>query len=101
MPPACRSNIPASNRRIRTGLVVDGNRDIDELKGSVGVAEGGDDDMTGLLKGTGDVVGEGSGSEMTSNRLRTSVCGELEDRTVAVRAGRNYTGLASVDDVDA
>lgn len=130
---------PGETDRV-TGLVVDGNRDVDELQGSVGVAEGndgnvdvgrladrlvvnagiGDDDEPGLLEGAGDVVGEGTRSETTSNRLRASVRGELEDRTVSVRAGRNYTdvvgvldggddasgedellpGLANVDDVD-
>ena len=80
----------------------------------------GNDDNTWLLERTSDVVGERTRSETTSNRLRASVRGELEDRTVSVRAGRNYTdvvgvldggddtsgedellpGLANVDDVD-
>ena len=78
-------------------------------------------DKTGLLERTGDVVGEVTGGEATSDRLRAGVRGELEDRTVAVRAGGDNTdvvrvlnrgndassedelfpGLANVDNVDA
>ena len=131
---------PGKTDRV-AGLVVDGDRDVDELEGSIGVAECdhgdvdvgrltdglvvdagvGNNDETGLLERAGDVVGEATGRETASNRLRASVCGELEDRTVAVRAGGDDTdiirvlnggddasgenellpGLADVDDVDA
>ena len=123
------------------GLVVRRDGDVDEFEWRVGIAEGddgdvdvrrladrlvvdarvSDDDQAGLLERAGDVVGEASGGEAAGDRLGTGVGGVLEDRTVAVRAGRNDTdvvrvldsgndtggenellpGLADVDDVDA
>lgn len=56
----------------------------------------GDDDESGLLEGTGDVVGEITGCETTSDRLGTSVCRELQDRTLSVRASRNDTDIMGV-----
>lgn len=56
----------------------------------------GDDDESGLLEGTGDVVGEITGCETTSDRLGTSVCRELQDCTLTVRAGRNDTDIMGV-----
>jgi hypothetical protein len=97
-------------------LVVGGDGNVDELGGGVGVAEGddgdvdvgslldglgvgarvGDDDQAGLLERTGDVVGEGTGGETTSNGLGAGVGGELEDGTLAVGTGRNDTDVRRV-----
>lgn len=101
-----------------TTLVVGRNGNIDELGRGVSVAEGddgdvdvgslldglgvgarvGDDDQTGLLERTGDVVGEGTGGETTSNGLGTGVGGELQDGTLSVGTGRNDTDIGGVVD---
>lgn len=101
-----------------TTLVVGGDGNVDELGGGVGVAEGddgdvdvgslldglgvgarvGDDDQTGLLEGTGDVVGEGTGGETTGNGLGAGVGGELEDGTLTVGTGRDDTDVRGVVD---
>jgi hypothetical protein len=80
----------------------------------------GDNDQTGLLEGTGDVVGEGTGGKATSNSLGTGVRSELQGSTLTVGAGRDdanvgrvlngnndtgsennlLPGLADVDDVE-
>lgn len=80
----------------------------------------GDDDKTGFLERTGDVVGERTGGEATSNGLGTSIGGKLQDGTVAVGTCRDnadivgvlngsndtggenelFPGLADVNDVD-
>jgi hypothetical protein len=85
-------------------LVVGGDGNIDVLGGRVGIAKGndgdvdvrglldglgigagvGDDDQTGLLERTGDVVGEGTGGEATGNGLSTGVGGELQDGPLTV-----------------
>lgn len=99
-------------------LVVGGDGNVDELGGGVGVAEGddgdvdvgslldglgvgarvGDDDQTGLLERTGDVVGEGTGGETTGNGLGAGVGGELEDGTLTVGTGRDDTDVRRVVD---
>lgn len=99
-------------------LVVGGDGNVDELGGGVGVAEGddgdvdvgslldglgvgtgvGDDNQTGLLERTGDVVGEGTGSEATSDGLGTGVGSELEDGTLSVGTGRDDTDIGGVVD---
>lgn len=56
----------------------------------------GDDDESGLLEGTGDVIGEVTGCETTSNRLSASICRELQDRTLTVRACRDDTNIMGV-----
>ena len=100
------------------GLVVGRDGDVDELEGRICVAEGDDgdvdvrgladglvvnarvrnNDQAGLLERASDLVGEATGGETASNRLRASVCGELEDRTVAVRAGGDDTDIVRVLD---
>jgi len=122
-------------------LVVGGNGNIDELQGSVGIAKSdngdvdvgslpdslvvnagvGDDNETGLLERTSDVIGEGTGGEAAGDSLSTGVGGELEDSTVTVGTGRDHAnvvgilnsgndasgedkllpGLANVEDMDA
>lgn len=57
-----------------------------------------DDDDTGLLKGLGNIIGEGTRSETSSDRLSAGVGGELEDRTVAVGASRDNTDIVGVFD---
>lgn len=99
-------------------LVVGGDGDVDVLGGRVGVAEGddgnvdvgrlldglgvgagvGDDDQTGLLEGSGDVVGEGTGGESTGDGDGAGVSGELEDSTLAVRTGRDDADVGGVVD---
>ncbi len=99
-------------------LVVGGDGDVDVLGGRVGVAERndgdvdvgslldglgvgagvGDDDQTGLLEGSSDVVGEGAGGEAAGNGNGAGVGGELEDRTLAVGAGGDDTDVGGVVD---
>lgn len=101
-----------------TTLVVGGDGNIDEVGGRVSVAEGdnGDVDVAGLLDGlgvgagvghndearllerTGDVVGEVTGGETTGNGSGTSVCSELQDRTLTVGTGRDDTDIGGVVD---
>lgn len=101
-----------------TALVVGGDGDVNEAQGSVsvakrddgdvdvaGLADGlvvnagvGDDNHTGLLERAGDVVGEATGGEATSDGLSASVGGELEDSTVTVRAARDDTDIVGVLD---
>ena len=98
------------------GLVVGRDGNIDELEGSIGVAEGddgdvdvrgltdglvvdarvGDDDQAGLLERAGDVVGEGTGSETAGNGLRTGVGSKFQDGTVTVGACRDDTNIVRV-----
>lgn len=99
-------------------LVVGGDSDIDVVQGGVGVADGdngdvnvgsltnglvidsgvGDDDQTGLLERLGDVIGEVTGSESSSDGLGTSVGSELEDGTVTVRTSRDDANIVGVLD---
>jgi hypothetical protein len=101
-----------------TALVVGGDGNIDELGRGVSVAEGndrdvdiaglldglgvgagvGDDDQTGLLERTGDVVGEGAGGEATGNGLGTGVGGELQDGALAVGTSGDDADVAGVVD---
>lgn len=99
-------------------LVVGRDGNVDVLGGGVGVAKGdhgdvdvgslldglgigagvGDDDQTGLLERTGDVVGEGTGGETTSDGLGTGVGGELEDGTLSVGTSGDDTDIGGVVD---
>lgn len=99
-------------------LVVGGDGNIDELGGGVRVAEGndgnvdvgslldglgvgagvGDNNQTGLLEGSGDVVGEGTGGETTSNGLGAGVGGELKDGTLTVGTSGDDTDVGRVVD---
>lgn len=104
-----------------TTLVVGGDGNIDVLGGRVGVAERdngnvdvrslldglgigagvGGDDEAGLLERAGDVVGEVTGGETTSNGRGTGVGGELQDSTLTVGTGRdnaNVGGVVNGDD---
>ena len=99
-----------------TGLVVGGDSNIDELQGGIGVTESndgdvdvgslsdglvvntgvGNDNKTGLLERPGDVVGEATGGETTSDGLSTGVGGVLEDGTVTVGTSRDDTDIVGV-----
>jgi len=114
-------NVNVLGGRVSVGKGNDGDVDVGSLLDGLGVGAGvGDDDQTGLLERSGDVVGEGTGGEATSDGGGTSVGGELEDGTLTVGTGRDDTdiggvvdgsddtgsqndllpGLANVDDVD-
>lgn len=101
-----------------TALVVGGNGNVDVLGGGVGVAKGddgdvdvaglldslgvgagvGDDNQAGLLEGTGDVVGEGTGGEATGDGDGACVGGELEDSALAVGTGGDDADVGRVVD---
>jgi hypothetical protein len=123
-----------------TGFVVGWDGNIDKLEGSVSVAEGNDGDVdvsglsdslvvdtgvsdndhSGLLERSSNVVGEVTGGESAGNGLSTSETGKLEHGSVTVRSGRDdgnvvrvlnggedtggkdelLPGLAEVEDVD-
>ena len=100
------------------GLVVGRDGNVDELEGRVGVAEGddgdvderrlsdrlvvhsgvGDDDHSGLLERSGDVVGEVSGGESAGDGLGAGGGRELEDSSVSVRSGRDDADIVGVVD---
>lgn len=99
-------------------LVVGGNGNIDVLGGGVGVAETDDgdvdvgslldglgisagvrdDDEAGLLERAGDVVGEGTGGESTSNGNGASVGSELQDGTLTIGTSGDDTNVGGVVD---
>lgn len=99
-------------------LVVGGDGNVNELGGRVGVAEGDDgdvdirglldglgvgagighDDQARLLEGTGDVVGEVTGGEASSDGHSTGVSGELQHGTLTVGTGRDHTDIGRVVD---
>ena len=79
----------------------DRNVDVGSLLDGLGVGAGvGDDDQTGLLEGTGDVVGEGTGSEATGDGGGTSVSGKLQDGALTVGTGRDNANVGGVLDGD-
>ena len=97
-------------------LVVGGDGNIDEVGGRVRVAKGNDgdvdvaglldglsigagvghDDETGLLERAGDVVGEVTGGEATSNGSGTGVGSELQDSALAVGTSGDDTDIGGV-----
>lgn len=56
----------------------------------------GNDNQTGLLERTGDVVGEVTGSKATGNGLCTGVGSVFEDSSVSVGASGNNTDIVGV-----
>jgi hypothetical protein len=77
----------------------DGNVDVRSLLDGLGVGSGvGNHDQTGLLEGSGDVVGERTGGESTGNGGGTGVSGELENGTLTVGTGRDDTNVGRVVD---
>ena len=86
------SNIDVLGRRVRVAETDDGDVDVGSLLDGLGVGAGvGDDNQAGLPEGTGDVVGEVTGGETTSNGGGTGVRCELEDGTLSVGTGRDDT----------
>ena len=101
-----------------TGLVVGGDRDVDEFERGVGIAECddrdvdirsfadglmieagvGDDDEAGFFERAGDVVRKVTGGEAASDGLCTGVGCVFEDGTVAVCAGGDDTDVVGVFD---
>lgn len=101
-----------------SGLVVGGDGNIDKLERSVGVTESndgnvdvgslsdslvvdsgvGDNNHSGLLERSSNVVGEVTGGESTSNGLSTSESGKLEDGSVTVRSSRDDGNVVGVLD---
>lgn len=108
---------PEETNRV-TATDVTGDGDVDELEGRVRVGERdarnvdvrsltdglvvdtgvGDNDDTGLLERTGDVVGEGTGGESASDGGGTGLSGELENGTVTVLATGDDTDVGGVLD---
>lgn len=100
------------------GLVVGRDGNVNELEGSIGVTESNDGDVdkgslsdslvvnsgvsdnddSGLLERSGDVVGEGTRGESASDGVGTSEAGVLEDSSVTVRSGRDDTDISRVVD---
>lgn len=99
-----------------TTFVVRRDGDVDEFGWGVGITEGddgnvdvgcfldslsvgariGDDDEARLFERAGDVIGEISRGETPSNGDSAGVGGELEDSTLAIGAGRNYSDVGWV-----
>ena len=97
-------------------LVVSWDSDVDEFQGCICVAESddgnvdvrcltnglvvhtrvSDDDETGFFERSGNVVGERTGGESSSNGLSTSVGCVFEHGTVTVRTGRDDTNIIRV-----
>jgi len=76
-----------------------GNVDVGGLFDSLGIGAGvGDDDEAGFLEGAGDVVGEVTGGETTSNGDGTGVRSELEDSTLTVWTSGDDTDIGWVVD---
>jgi hypothetical protein len=95
-------NIDVLGGRVGVAERDDGNVDVRGLLDGLGIGTGiGGDDEAGLLERTGDVVGEVTGGETTSDGRGTSVGGELQDGTLTVRTGRdnaNVGGVVNGDD---
>jgi len=101
-----------------SGFVVGGDGDVDELEGSVGVTEGddgdvdvsglsdslvvnsgvSDDDDSGFLERSSDVVGEVTGGESTGDSVSTSETSVLQDSSVSIRSSRDDTNIGRVLD---
>lgn len=95
-------NIDVLGRRVGVAERDDGDVDVRGLLDGLGIGAGvGGDDEAGLLERTGDVVGEVTGGETTSNGGGTGVGGELQDSTLTVGTGRdnaNVGGVVNGDD---
>ena len=73
--------------------------DVGSLLDGLGIGTGvGDDDEAGFLEGAGDVVGEVTRGETTSDGDGTGVGGELQDSALSVRTSRNDTDIGGVVD---
>ena len=78
----------------------DGNVNVGSLLDSLGVgARVRDDDQARLLERAGDVVGEVTGSEATSDGDGAGVGGELEDSTLAIGTGGDDANCSPVSSI--
>jgi hypothetical protein len=81
----------------RASTYNDGDVDVGSLLDGLGIsARVGDDDQARLLERAGDVVGEVTGGEATSDGNGASVGGELENGTLSVGTGGNDTDCSHV-----
>jgi len=83
------------------GIAKSNNGDVDvgSLLDSLGIsARIGDNDKAGFLERAGDVVGEVTRGETTSNWGSSSVCGELQDSALTVGTSRDNTDIGWVVD---
>ena len=92
-------NVDVLGGRVGVGESNDGDIDVAGLLDSLGIGTRvGNDDQTGLLERAGDVVGEATGGETSSNGGGTGVSGELEDGTLTVGTGRDDANVGRVLD---
>lgn len=92
-------NVDELGRRVRVAEGNDGDVDVGSLLDGLGVgARVGDNNQAGLFERSGDVVGERTGGETTSNGLGAGVGGELEDGTLTVGTGGDHTDIGGVVD---
>lgn len=95
------SHINELSRRVGIAERKDGDVDVRSFLDSLGIgARIGDNDEAGFLERSGDVVGEVTRSETTSNSDGTCVSGELEDSTLTVWAGRDHANIGWVVNCD-
>jgi hypothetical protein len=88
-------------RGVRVAESDDRDIDVTSLADTLGVGPGvGDDEDTGLPELLGDLVGEGSGGDASSDGSASGVLGELEDGPLSVRAGRDDLNISSLSDVE-
>lgn len=112
-----REHPPDKTDRVST-LVVAGDGNVDKLNGRVGVAQSNDGDVdvrglldglvvgsgigdnqkSGLLERSGDVVGERSGGESAGNGGGATVVGKLEHGSLSVGSGRDGDDISGVGD---
>jgi hypothetical protein len=110
------SQEPVHKTNGESSLVVARDGNIDKLEGRVGVAESddrdahirglldslrvdsriGDDQNSGFSVLSGDLVGEGTGGESSSEGLGSDVVGELKHSSLAVRSGRDGADIFGV-----
>lgn len=92
-------NVDVLGGRVGVGEGNDGDVDVAGLLDGLGIGTGvGDDDQTGLLERAGDVVGEATGGEASSDGGGAGVGGELEDGTLTVGTGRDDANVGRVLD---
>ncbi len=90
-------NVDELGRRVSVAESDDWDVDVGSFLDSLGVgARVGNDDQARFLEGAGDVVGEVTGGETTSNGDGSSVCSKLEHGTLTVGTSRDDTDVGRV-----
>lgn len=90
-------NVDVLGGRVGVAKANDGDVDVGSLLDSLGVGAGvGDNNQAGLLERSGDVVGEGTGGESSSDGNGASVGGELQDGTLTIGTGGDDTDIGGV-----